>query len=254
MCALVNVLSSNPAVVSLGLLMTLVEFVCLLCRLSGCVLVCHLHTDDVIRYFHAVDTKTTWTEAQRYCRETFTDLATIQDPTNNNEAIQTMQSGKFWIGLSLNDSGWKWSHWDQSDSVQTRFTNWADKEPRFQECVTISGLGEWSAIDCGVEHHVMCYSGESEGFSVWFLFGQKVRASAREDGNETYTEDRVLLSDEQLYKSAAMLTLEVNSGFIETCQTVHSVSAPDSYGSGRIKTVEGELNMTSSSDIITVQS
>lgn len=138
---------------------------CLLCRLSGCVSVCHLHTDDVIRRFHAVSLQKTWTEAQRHCREKFIDLATILDQTNNTEAQQVAGSGKFWIGLSY-ISSWKWSQEDQEGSMETWSTNWTANQLTTGRCVTISGLGDWSARDCGAQHHMMCYNGESDGFSV----------------------------------------------------------------------------------------
>lgn len=136
---------------------------CLRCRLSGYMSVCHLHTEGVVRRFHAVSLQKTWTEAQRHCREKFIDLATIQDQTNNTEAQQAAGSGKFWIGLSYNGS-WIWSQEDQEGSMETWFTNWAANEPRPRDCVTISGLGVWSARDCGDKRYMVCHNGESDAF------------------------------------------------------------------------------------------
>uniref|UniRef100_A0A3B1K1V6 C-type lectin domain-containing protein n=1 Tax=Astyanax mexicanus TaxID=7994 RepID=A0A3B1K1V6_ASTMX len=56
------------------------------------------------RQFHVVKEAKNWTEAQKYCRENFTDLATIE----NQEELDAVKSalkgatGHFWIGLRQN--------------------------------------------------------------------------------------------------------------------------------------------------------
>ncbi|XP_040901351.1 macrophage mannose receptor 1-like isoform X2 [Toxotes jaculatrix] len=124
--------------------------------LSGCVSVCRLQTDRLIRCFHAVNLKKTWTEAQSYCRDKFTDLATIQGPTNNAEAQQAAGSGTFWIGLY--NSTWTWSQESQDIQVDTWFSKWAANEPRAGGCVIISDRGDWFVRDCGAQQPSVCYS------------------------------------------------------------------------------------------------
>ncbi|KAG9274675.1 macrophage mannose receptor 1-like, partial [Astyanax mexicanus] len=56
------------------------------------------------RQFHVVNYKMNWTEAQKYCRENFTDLATIENQEEMN-AVKSALNGAsdyFWIGLRLN--------------------------------------------------------------------------------------------------------------------------------------------------------
>lgn len=127
------------------------------CRLLGSVLVCCC---GISRRFHPVQQKKTWTEAQRLCRETFKDLATIQDVSEHNEAWRAAQKGKFWIGLF--NSSWTWSQRGQEVSTKTWFTSWDVGEPRLRKCVTISSDGRWSARDCGDQHHMICFHSESE--------------------------------------------------------------------------------------------
>ncbi|KAI3360804.1 hypothetical protein L3Q82_012875, partial [Scortum barcoo] len=121
--------------------------------------ICHLQLDGLVRRFHAVSLQKNWIEAQHYCREKFIDLATIHHQTNNTEAQQAAGDGTFWIGLSY-DRSWRWSE-DREGSTEVSFTNWAANPTQSAGCVSISGLGLWSAEDCATMHHVLCYSANS---------------------------------------------------------------------------------------------
>ncbi|KAJ7997561.1 hypothetical protein DPEC_G00230280 [Dallia pectoralis] len=61
--------------------------------------------------YHLVNMNKNWTEAQSFCRETYTDLATITDPEEYNSVTCQINStlgssGRAWIGLKYN---WRWS-------------------------------------------------------------------------------------------------------------------------------------------------
>ncbi|XP_037390034.1 snaclec A9-like [Pygocentrus nattereri] len=53
------------------------------------------------RQFYVVNQDKTWTDAQKYCRHKFTDLATIQSQKEMNAllAVHNRKTGYFWIGL-----------------------------------------------------------------------------------------------------------------------------------------------------------
>ncbi|XP_029617696.1 lithostathine-1-alpha-like [Salmo trutta] len=54
----------------------------------------------------------TWTDAQSYCRENYTDLATVDDMEDLNRLITSPNDYKlcYWIGLKKGDSmKWHWS-------------------------------------------------------------------------------------------------------------------------------------------------
>ncbi|XP_049326012.1 C-type mannose receptor 2-like [Astyanax mexicanus] len=63
--------------------------------------------------YHFVDQSKTWTEAQIYCRQTYTDLATInnmEEMKNLNETLKDKGENFVWIGLAKGDTGkWRWS-------------------------------------------------------------------------------------------------------------------------------------------------
>ncbi|KAL7880763.1 hypothetical protein SRHO_G00030170 [Serrasalmus rhombeus] len=54
-----------------------------------------------IHQFYVVNERKTWTDAQKHCREKFTDLATIESQEEMNALIAVLNKtkGHFWIGL-----------------------------------------------------------------------------------------------------------------------------------------------------------
>ncbi|XP_059381416.1 macrophage mannose receptor 1 [Carassius carassius] len=62
--------------------------------------------------YHFVSESKTWTEAQRYCRQNYSDLATIDNMEEMNRLINTVNgsySGSAWIGLYDDVNSWRWT-------------------------------------------------------------------------------------------------------------------------------------------------
>ncbi|XP_046899892.1 putative C-type lectin domain family 20 member A isoform X2 [Hypomesus transpacificus] len=101
-----------------------------LCTLSSC----------LPRQYHLVNEPKTWTEAQRYCREKYTDLATIDNMEDMNRVYGASSgyTGKFWIGLYGDINTWSWSQGRSPfyREGETVFTNWADGQPNNNNGVT----------------------------------------------------------------------------------------------------------------------
>ncbi|KAL1272029.1 hypothetical protein QQF64_031045 [Cirrhinus molitorella] len=85
-----------------------------LCSISECAL----------HQYHIINERKTWTEAQRFCREKYTDLATMDNMNDMNELKKSVNDGTVWIGLFRVRDSWQWS--DQSDSS---FRYWNTGEP-----------------------------------------------------------------------------------------------------------------------------
>ncbi|XP_016522326.1 uncharacterized protein LOC103131690 isoform X2 [Poecilia formosa] len=107
-----------------------------------------------------------WTEAQKFCRENYVDLASVRNQTEN-EIIRTLiGASTVWIGLYREKL---WS--DGSDSL---FRYWADGEPNGpsgDQCVagSFNDSGRWSDESCSLSLPFVCYKPippNAEGFTV----------------------------------------------------------------------------------------
>uniref|UniRef100_A0A3Q3G8T9 C-type lectin domain-containing protein n=1 Tax=Labrus bergylta TaxID=56723 RepID=A0A3Q3G8T9_9LABR len=111
--------------------------------------------------FVLISTSLTWTDAQGYCREFYTDLASVRNMEENQKIkrlIPFLQSA--WLGLSR--ESWKWS--DGSD-LTFPYWNWGEPNRFFSEesCVAANfkAGGRWEDWPCHWERSYICYtSGE----------------------------------------------------------------------------------------------
>ncbi len=104
-----------------------------------------------------------WTDAQKYCREKHTDLASVRNKTENN-LIQNITEkpnphNKAWIGL--------YRFWVWSDNSTASFTHWMSGEPNSRNnrdsICTSTGMsdgGRWIDDYCKESYPFMCYDGE----------------------------------------------------------------------------------------------
>uniref|UniRef100_A0A8C9ZAL4 C-type lectin domain-containing protein n=1 Tax=Sander lucioperca TaxID=283035 RepID=A0A8C9ZAL4_SANLU len=102
--------------------------------------------------FVIVTKSLTWTAAQSYCRDHYTDLASVRNMTENQKVQQVITAGgKYaWIGL-FRDS-WKWS-----DGSTSSFSFWKNGQPDTKNgneaCVAadFSQSGTWEGWPCDME-------------------------------------------------------------------------------------------------------
>ncbi|XP_050927460.1 L-selectin-like [Lates calcarifer] len=102
-------------------------------------------------------------EAQSYCREKYTDLATIDNMEDVNLLTSMVDLSKMvyptysylaWIGLYDDVNSWRWSLSDRSFYTQEEadFRNWASGEPdnyiSREHCGQMKDDGEWSDTGC----------------------------------------------------------------------------------------------------------
>ncbi|KAG7233908.1 hypothetical protein INR49_006424, partial [Caranx melampygus] len=104
------------------------------------------------RQFPFVRLSATWTAAQNYCRQHYTDLATIEDLTSNTEVRDKVGEGTYWIGL--HQVPWKWSGSGQEAVVSS---NWYQSSDTGR-CVSMFRTGKWFLEDCYSPRAFSCYS------------------------------------------------------------------------------------------------
>ncbi|XP_044038965.1 uncharacterized protein LOC122869752 isoform X2 [Siniperca chuatsi] len=109
----------------------------------------------------------TWFEAQTYCRERYTDLATINNNHDMNRVVDKMENdfSDFWIGLYQDVINWRWSLSDEGyyGDGEAEFRNWGVSEPNnentIQHCANIQHMGEWGDLDCDLLNYFLCFDG-----------------------------------------------------------------------------------------------
>lgn len=119
---------------------------------------------NMFREYHHVKSPKTWAEAQKYCREVYTDLATV----GNQHEVKRLQSsvqdnGRFaWIGL-FDDISWKWTMGDADFNPNEDYSNWKINQPDHidskQSCVVMQYDGLWRDHDCETDRPFICYNG-----------------------------------------------------------------------------------------------
>ncbi|XP_073726246.1 C-type mannose receptor 2-like [Misgurnus anguillicaudatus] len=129
-----------------------------LCSLSEC----------IQRRYHHINMKMNWTEAQKYCRENYTDLATvnnINDMNNINQLIMSVNNSLtsyVWIGL-MRSSVYKWK-WSLGDPVN--YTNWSNGDSNGPDHCVYMRDGSWYHQDCNMKTGFICYNESSKGFII----------------------------------------------------------------------------------------
>uniref|UniRef100_A0A3Q2DNS1 C-type lectin domain-containing protein n=1 Tax=Cyprinodon variegatus TaxID=28743 RepID=A0A3Q2DNS1_CYPVA len=120
-------------------------------------------------FYHYIKEAKTWTEAQQYCRENHTDLATVYNMTDMKRLLSTRprDKGDAWIGLYDQTDGIRTWYWSLPEvEFNESETNWDQGEPNDHKGVTencgilISNL-KWQNIPCELERPFLCYDGKN---------------------------------------------------------------------------------------------
>ncbi|XP_047662662.1 secretory phospholipase A2 receptor-like [Tachysurus fulvidraco] len=105
--------------------------------------------------FHIILRDKNHTEAQKACRENYTDLVTVySDEDNTKLAELVIKAGvdSGWIGLYRSDFSEKWSNGDP-----VTFRNLAGDCGTSSYCVSMRVDGSWESLQCTETKHFMCY-------------------------------------------------------------------------------------------------
>lgn len=123
---------------------------------------------NVTHLYHMIMTPATWSTAQSYCRELYSDLATVEsadDWVRLNRLLRRQRiKDPFWIGLYNDINNWRWS-FNEVPLKNTRFTMWGTGDPDNnngkESCGLINSDGYWWDAYCYDPRPFICYDGES---------------------------------------------------------------------------------------------
>ncbi|XP_014869516.1 PREDICTED: macrophage mannose receptor 1-like [Poecilia mexicana] len=130
--------------------------------------------------FHFVYDPMSWSDAQSYCRKTYTDLVTVDSAEVVTTLRNTVDSNKMaaitdaWIGLYDDVDSWRWSLSDEAfyQNSEALYRNWPSGQPDNtgggESCLEMLGNGDWNDIGCDVLRKPICstVSGLTATFTV----------------------------------------------------------------------------------------
>ncbi|KAI7809621.1 hypothetical protein IRJ41_012963 [Triplophysa rosa] len=119
--------------------------------------------------YHYINKNMTWSEAQSYCRGTYTDLATVGSMKDMNRMMSIVGAGyneSVWIGLKrATQSRWGWS---MGNDTVTKYSNWASGNASTGVGCAFNNSTKWSTTSCSTEFYFVCYN-ESNKFIIGMM-------------------------------------------------------------------------------------
>uniref|UniRef100_A0A3Q2DL54 C-type lectin domain-containing protein n=1 Tax=Cyprinodon variegatus TaxID=28743 RepID=A0A3Q2DL54_CYPVA len=115
------------------------------------------------KIYHYINAEKTWTEAQQYCREKHTDLATVSNMADMKRLLSTRagDNRETWIGLydqtDVNRT-WYWSL--PGVEFNERETKWNPGEPNdlnTENCGHLNKNLKWTDTKCDQNKPFLCY-------------------------------------------------------------------------------------------------
>lgn len=131
----------------------------------------HIFSSCLLHQYHYVADPMNWTEAQTYCRETYTDLATIESAEEMNQLINKVSpsglNSEVWIGL-YKYIGWRWS--DNYTGPGADYRNWRSGSRGDYLCgMCDTSNNQWWGWDCSTRWPFVCNNGKYRERTYFFL-------------------------------------------------------------------------------------
>ncbi|XP_034005968.1 macrophage mannose receptor 1-like [Trematomus bernacchii] len=121
---------------------------------------CSFFTCHIYEY-HFIREEKSWDEAKKYCREKYTDLATVSNMRDMKRLTKHSKNKEAWIGLHSiprTERSWHWSlpglEFKESE------TKWMDGQPNInaeENCVVIRDQ-KWQDFPCNKKFDFICYN------------------------------------------------------------------------------------------------
>lgn len=163
----------------------------------------HIFSACLPHQYHYVKEPMSWTEAQTYCRKTYTDLATIGNTEEVNQLKDTVSSFGYesmvWIGL-YSKIDWRWS--DSYKGPGAEYKNWIGSEPDFlysnEFCVVSGAINDaWWDDACSLKYPFICNEGTKTDFKYVIVKQAMDWSSAQRYCRENFVDLATVRNDEE---------------------------------------------------------
>ncbi|XP_052000744.1 C-type mannose receptor 2 [Xyrauchen texanus] len=118
---------------------------------------------QISHQYHFINITKNWTEAQSFCRDMYTDLATVNNADEMNSLFKTITdvSHDVYIGLHRSQV-FRW-HWSLPDSFynEDTFQNWKNGQPDIynnEGCAVMQNNGKWFNDSCDTKRQFVCFN------------------------------------------------------------------------------------------------
>ncbi|XP_028420342.1 macrophage mannose receptor 1-like isoform X7 [Perca flavescens] len=129
--------------------------------------------------YHFINESKTWSEAQSYCREHYTDLATVSNATDMNKLNGSQNQDGAWIGLRC----------IYTKSLNTWWCSLPGEEGNNPEKCVLMRDGEWFDFPCTHQCKCICYDGtRKSGKSFSFINNKMTLPEAQNYCREHHTD------------------------------------------------------------------
>ncbi|XP_073786940.1 hepatic lectin-like isoform X2 [Danio rerio] len=166
------------------------------------------------RRYYYINLQMSWPDAKSYCRENFTDLATVDTMDDVNRLIHSVDpgySGSVWIGLkSGTEKRWAWSNGENT----SQYFNWASGMPNDDGYCVTTYSGKWKDLTCSYKKYFVCYKD-----STYYMMdgaGPKSWIDAQSYCRKYYTDLPTIHSYAENNKLTAAILADGTSGLVFT--------------------------------------
>ncbi|XP_045898908.1 macrophage mannose receptor 1-like [Micropterus dolomieu] len=149
---------------------------------------CHLYE------YHFIGEEKTWDEAQKYCKQNYTDLATVTNMADVRRLLDaTGQQREAWIGLYNQTNDNKMWHWSLPGvEFNDSETRWGDQQPNdcrgVENCVCIDPKTSWNDVLCTENYKVICYNETNQSNEFKMIENQMTWPQAQKYCREHHTD------------------------------------------------------------------
>ncbi|XP_075322559.1 putative C-type lectin domain family 20 member A [Odontesthes bonariensis] len=163
------------------------------------------------RHHHYVNLPMTWADAQQYCRDKYTDLATFESMDDISRLKADFSYSYAWIGLWDDPKSWKtsmgndtnsWRWSTTGETSKTGFQMWDSGQPDYkgakETCVAMETAGLWFDQDCSQTRDFICYNVTKQNKKNYVYISQgETWKSAQEYCRKHYTDLAMIENGEE---------------------------------------------------------